>query len=628
MSSHVKRRVAPTALLIALLMATGAGADPFVDALFDPSRLHAVEISMAAEAWAQLRARYLENTNYEATLTFDGETISKCTIRSRGSGTRNGVKPGLRVDFYRKDPAQRFHGFRTLVLDNMYNDSSFLREQLAFDVFREMNVLVPREAYARLTVNGEYWGLYAIVEPIDEVFVATHIDGGGGNLFEYNVPPSQPGQLLAWDFTLSRGATIDGYVPEPFELETDEDRFDGTALLDFLRVITESERPAFVEEVSEFIDPRHLLTYYAVEVATAEVDGLTSFFGVNNFYLYQREGGRFFQFLPWDHDFNFLSATHRIDFGMERNRLIQRLLFDSSMKAFYRATLRDVVTRFVNLEWMGPRIDAKVALIRAAVLADTKRRGGDNPATAVSVFENAIATIEAVVAGRAASVEEQLNARRRRAVRATRRSARLGKHGAAVSVQSAMSRLLLPLLLVTLLSGACSHQQLEVSSGLLPLHVTIDTPLKPCGKQRFVLRDTADAEQHLFVDAEERGEVRRFVWIQYEQFLPGVAGRYNYSSDEPVEVSGLPFAAAVGRYTGPPAAGSDRERAYALIASCGHTMPALATRARLVHVPEGDGRRELMIIYGESATRSDDPSAEETRAMIERARNVIRVTRR
>lgn len=391
-----------------ILCAASAQADAFTDALFDKSRLHDVQITMAASDWAALRANYQGDTRYDATLTFDGETIANSTIRSRGSGTRNPFKPGLRVDFYRKISTQRFHGFKTLIVDNMYNDDSFLREQLAFRVFEEMGVRVPRESYTRLTVNGEYWGLYAIIEPVDEVFVKTHVDAGGGNLFDYEVPPLDPVNPKGWDFTLSRGNTIAGYVPEPFDPETNEDTLDGTALLDFLRTVTEGTDETFVERVSEFVDPRAILTYYAVETATAEVDGLTSFFGVNNFYLYQLQGTRRFLFIPWDHDFNFTFANHSIYFGIDRNRLIQRLLADREMNAFYRQTLQSIVNRFVNPAWMFPRIDAMVGIIRTSVAADTKRREAD--------FDEAVARVRSVIEARPANVDAQLNAKRRRAV--------------------------------------------------------------------------------------------------------------------------------------------------------------------------------------------------------------------
>lgn len=401
----------------ALLFASPVLGDPAVDALFDRSHLHDVQITMKEADWAQLRALYQENINYDAALTIDGETVANSSIRSRGSGTRNGVKPGLRVDFSRTVKTQRFRGFKVLVLDNMYNDPSFLREQLAFSVFEESGIKVPRESFARLTVNGQYWGLYAIVEPLDQIFVANHVDGGEGNLFEYNVPPAGPGEIPGWDFALSRGETIDGYVPSPFEPKTNEDDLDGTALLAFIRTVSEAPDATFVDEISEFVDPYALLTYYAVEVATAEVDGLTSYFGVNNFYLYQMQGTGRFLFIPWDHDFNFTTGSHSIYFGTQRNRLVRRLLEDPELKAFYLETLQSIVNRFVNPAWMFPRIDTMFAQIRSSVLGDTKRRGGDDPATSAQTFDDAVAQIRTVISDRGASIDAQLLGGRRRPAR-------------------------------------------------------------------------------------------------------------------------------------------------------------------------------------------------------------------
>jgi spore coat protein CotH len=400
-----------------LFFALSAAADPALDAMFDRTRLHDVRITMPEADWARLRATYLENTNYDATLTIDGETIPNSSIRSRGSGTRNGVKPGLRVDFTRKVKTQTFHGLKILVLDNMYNDFSFLREQLSFAVFEQAGIRVPRESFARLTVNGQYWGVYAIVEAIDKVFVTNHVDGGEGNLFEYNVPAGQPDQVFAWDFSLSRGGTAANYIPSPFEPKTNEDHLDGSALVAFLRTISEAPDATFVNDISAFIDPRELLTYYAIEVATAEVDGLTGYFGANNFYLYQLQGTGRFLFIPWDHDFNFTQGNHAIYFGSGRNRLIERLLASPELGAYYRDTLESIMTHYMNAGWMTPRIDGLVGLIRSSVLEDTKRRGGDDPATSTQKFDNEVAHLRAVIADRPGSVDVQMHPTRRRVTR-------------------------------------------------------------------------------------------------------------------------------------------------------------------------------------------------------------------
>lgn len=145
------------------------------------------------------------------------------------------------------------------------------------------------------------------------------------------------------------------------------------------------------------------------------------------------------------------------------------------------------------------------------------------------------------------------------------------------------------------------------------------------GGQRFILRAVADAEQHVFVVA-EGGDVKRFYWIQMEEYLPAAAGAYDYGKDAPVQLEGREFRAQVRRYTTPPDPESDRGRLYAYLERAGYRVPPLALRARLVRVTTPDRRAELMIIHAEASSTDGVPSAEEVAAAIERARSGIRFT--
>ena len=136
------------------------------------TRVHEVRLSLDAAAWQALCEGYLTNQYYAADLWLDGTVVSQVGIRSRGGGTRNGTKPGLKVDLDRYVPGQSLHGYGSLVLDNLWSDPTFLRERLAFAVFEAMGFPAPRNAFARLSVNGEPWGLYAVVEPVARPFLS------------------------------------------------------------------------------------------------------------------------------------------------------------------------------------------------------------------------------------------------------------------------------------------------------------------------------------------------------------------------------------------------------------------------------------------------------------------------
>ena len=63
--------------------------------------LHDVLLTVSQRDWDALKANPRADTYYPADLRWSGVTVRNVGIRSRGTGTRNGVKPGLRVDMNR-----------------------------------------------------------------------------------------------------------------------------------------------------------------------------------------------------------------------------------------------------------------------------------------------------------------------------------------------------------------------------------------------------------------------------------------------------------------------------------------------------------------------------------------------
>ena len=107
-------------------------------------------------------------------------------IRSRGTGSRSGVKPGLRVDFDRYTTDQKFLGLKSVILRNNTQDPSNMHERLSMLFFRRMGLKAEREAHARLFVNNAYAGLYTIVESVDKTFLTKNFGEDDGHLYEYD----------------------------------------------------------------------------------------------------------------------------------------------------------------------------------------------------------------------------------------------------------------------------------------------------------------------------------------------------------------------------------------------------------------------------------------------------------
>lgn len=169
--------------------------------------------------------------------------------------------------------------------------------------------------------------------------------------------------------------------------------------------------------------------------------------------------------------------------------------------------------------------------------------------------------------------------------------------------------------------------QVLTSAADPPLSLRVAAGFTYVGGHRFILRDVADAEQHFFADADGKKAVKRLYWIQFEQFLPGRDGKYAYENDAPRTLSGLTVRTNVRRFTEPPAPDSDRRRAYDFLMQAGLTMPGIATRARLVYLPNAAGRQEVMIIYVEPAATGDAVTPAENTAIIQRAIEGISIRR-
>ena len=193
--SHI---VAQLVLTLAAIGLPGPVEAQTTDDLFNPGALQRIDLRMHSQDWSKLRESFQENTYYPADFVWNGQTVRNSGVRSRGLGSRSGTKPGLRVDFDRYTSDQTFLGLKSVILDNLTQDPSGVRESVAMRMFARMGVPGPRESFARLYVNDQLIGLYAIVESVDKDLLARvygTVEGNvqnDGYLFEYNYVVGSP----------------------------------------------------------------------------------------------------------------------------------------------------------------------------------------------------------------------------------------------------------------------------------------------------------------------------------------------------------------------------------------------------------------------------------------------------
>lgn len=362
-------------VLACLCLATSPATGQTQDDLFDDARLHDLALTVSQRDWDALRARPDLDTYYAADLRWNGVTVRNVGIRSRGAGTRNGTKPGLRVDVNRYID-QTFLGLRALVLDNGFTDPSAMREVLAMKTFARAGSQVPREAFARLFVNNEYAGLYVIIEPIDRTFI-TRVFGtfegnveNGGYLYEYN-------WVREYGFEYP-GPSLETYAElfEPQTRETDAIVQLYQPLEALTRVINDTPPDLFERTVGALLDLPQFVKFLAVQHVTAEIDGFVGNWGMSNFYLYRFRDGRPAQLLPWDADHAFWALDMPIDDRLDTNVLARRVMAVPALRRLYLETLASTAQLIAEpapgseLGWLEREADRLAALVAPAVAAD------------------------------------------------------------------------------------------------------------------------------------------------------------------------------------------------------------------------------------------------------------------
>ena len=358
-----------TTLAFALVLLTGLAAQGLAQGvdIFEQDGVRDVHLSINGRDLAQLRASASENTYYPADFEYRGIKVRNVGIRSRGLGSRNATKLGLRVDFNRYITGGTFAGHKALVLDNLWQDASLVRERIAMALFERVGVPTPREVFVRVFINGGYEGLYTITEELDSQFL-TRIGNDNGVLFEYKYV----GVWHAEDLGTDSGV----YVPL-FEARTHEKQAQQTLyapLRDLFTASSDASGEAWLGRVESLVDLHQLLAYLAVETFTSDNDGLLGAWGMNNFYLHRGAQGTQHQIVPWDKDQAFGDVDAGIFLRAEENVLIRQALASPELRAHYLDVLQRCAEIAATDGWLAAQVDAAAALVDAAAAQDVRKQ--------------------------------------------------------------------------------------------------------------------------------------------------------------------------------------------------------------------------------------------------------------
>src|SRR5690606_36827112 len=139
--------------------------------------VYTVRVDIPQGDWQAILNNPTAEQYFPADFELNGAVIKNVGFRVKGQGSLNFVgnsnRYGFKVDM-NEYQEQKFMGMKKLVFNQSFSDPSFMRDVLAYKLFREAGVPAPETSYVDLWVAGEHMGLYQMVEMIDGEFVEKH----------------------------------------------------------------------------------------------------------------------------------------------------------------------------------------------------------------------------------------------------------------------------------------------------------------------------------------------------------------------------------------------------------------------------------------------------------------------
>ena len=299
--------------------------------------------------------------SFEGTLTAGGYRPAQLvyrghryTIEAKYRGATSSVFPKRNYvfkfpeedAFNEPDRAGGFTGRRRVVLITSFNDNSYIRPRLSFDLWNRMSPdhIQVKTYSAVLMVNGRYWGLFTVADHVNEHLMKRHGLSKEGDLFKAVDADANFSRLDA------KGAPKQ-YPHQGFEKKEGTPNEGRVGAYDTLNALTDfiagSDRDTFRAQWGSRLNTRDYEDWWIFNTLILGTDSSAK----NAYHYYDPVTRAPWRFIPWDLDASFgqLWDTRRCestilqDFS-SNNHLFARMLADPAiagpLRERYRTLLR------------------------------------------------------------------------------------------------------------------------------------------------------------------------------------------------------------------------------------------------------------------------------------------------
>jgi hypothetical protein len=443
-SRPVAAALAIGALLAGLLAGASIDSSEFsAGDLFNITKVWTVDFTFSPEQWKGIAPRYVGvgdgiasrlqgpegrrngltaagGVEFEWThgnFSIDGRKFEDIAVRYKGNGTfrqaQSYGKISLKLDLNKYVKGQKLAKLDKLNLANNITDAGWMNEELAYRLFRDAGVPAPRTSYAKVYVKvgtgaREYWGLYSLVEDVDDDFAHDRFGAKGGlllkpvttNLFHY-----MGDDWAAYNQT---------YDPKDDMTPAQTKR-----VIEFCRFVTSADDAQFAAHLADYVDLEEFARFMAVTVWLTDMDSILD--NGQNFYLYLNPETQKFSFIAWDQDHSFGqfgmrgSLSQRRNFSISHpwsanNPFLERVFGVPAFRGLYLAKMAEFEDTIFRPQRIFDQVNEIAPVIRPAIVEES-------PSSAqwfdIIVSDNGSEsygeTVKGFVRARAQSVADQLD---------------------------------------------------------------------------------------------------------------------------------------------------------------------------------------------------------------------------
>lgn len=360
----------------------------YVEKYFDRDKVMEINIEIDENELDDMFKNAQDEEFKSANITVNGDTYRSVAIRPKGNSSLRAVassnnadeeknteedsfsKKGenrfsFKVNFDEYVSGQTMGGLTQLNLNNNYSDPSYMREFLAYSIFEDMGLKTPEMAYAKVSINGKYHGLYLAVESIQEPFLENNFESITGDL--YKSTGAQGGALKY------NGDDFKNY--SSMVVKSDRKSADYSKFTDLLKALESGN------ELEKYLDVDSALKYIALNTALLNLDSYQGSFA-HNYYLYEQNGK--FTVVPWDLNMAFggfsmgrgsssdtlISIDEPTTGNIEDRPLVSTLLANEEYKEKYHEYLNEIVEKYLDSDYLENMTNKLYGLISEYVKDD------------------------------------------------------------------------------------------------------------------------------------------------------------------------------------------------------------------------------------------------------------------